>query len=118
MTEIEQAKGLLDLVTTPSVLVTGTFLAFSNRAVKENIAKVDRVRMSFALGASLAAIGVSGALSILMVPLAFRSIATNRGPIQPVLVVYFMIAVSVLGTVLYSVWVTAQCVSQLKRPAT
>lgn len=118
MSEVEQAKSLLDLVTTPSLLVTGTFLAFTTRAIRENISKVDRTRMVFALGASIAAIGVSGALTILMVPLAFRSVAINRGPIQPELVVYFMITISILGTLVFSAWVTSQCVGQLKRPAT
>jgi ABC-type transport system involved in Fe-S cluster assembly fused permease/ATPase subunit len=118
MSDVEQAKSLLDLVTTPSVLVTGTFLAFTTRAIRENIAKVDRTRMLFALGASIAAIGVSGALTILMVPLAFRSLAINRGPIQPELLVYFTITLSVIGTLIYSAWVAGQCVIQLKRPAT
>lgn len=116
MTEAEQAKALLDLVTTPSVLVTGTLLAFSSRTIRDNIEKVNRVRMSFALGASVAAAGVSGALAFLMVPLAFRSLLVNRGAIQPVLVVYFMITVSIVGTMIYSAWMTGQCFVQVRRP--
>jgi hypothetical protein len=116
MTPVEQAKQLLDLVTTPSALVTGTFLAFAGRAIKENQTKVDHVRMIFALGAALAAVGVTAALVFLMAPLALNYGWIYRGEVAPVLMVFSMITVSVLGTSVYAGWVVIRCIGQLRRP--
>jgi len=112
-----ESKELLSLVTTPSALVTGTFLAFAGRAIKEDQAKVDHVRMSFALLAAIAAVAVSGALLWLMAPLAWRSGWSYGGEIQAVLVVFTMITLSVAGTAAYSVWVVWNCVQELRRPS-
>ena len=117
MTPIEQAKELMSLVTTPSALVSGTFLAFAGKAIKENAAKVEPVRMWFALGAALAAVGITLALTALMAPLAFRSRWAYQGHIRAVLVVYFMITLAVMGTAVYSAWVVVRCVRELRRPS-
>ncbi len=117
MTSVAEAKELMSVVATPSALVTGTFLAFAGKAIKENEAKVDRPRMWFALGASLAAVGVTGALTGLMGPVAIRSGWSYGGHINAVLVVFWMITLSVFGTAIYSVWTVARCVRQLIRPS-
>lgn len=39
----------MDLVTTPSALVTGTLLAYAGRAIRDNAGRVDHLRMGFAL---------------------------------------------------------------------
>jgi hypothetical protein len=116
MTSVEQAKELLSLVTTPSALVTGTFLAFAGRAISDNERMVSRVRMWFALGASLAAVGVASALTGLMIPLAVRSGLSDQGTLSPVLVVFWMISVSVVGTALYGGWTVWRCIAELRRP--
>ena len=110
-----QAKLLLDLIGTPSALVGGTLLAFSGRAIKENVAKVDKTRMTFGLLAAIAAVGLAGSLGALMSPIAFRAL-TNRGSLSATLVVYWMIFLSVCGTFVYAIWTLAKCVEQLKRP--
>ena len=104
MTAADHAKELMNLVATPSALVTGTFLAFASRTIRENEHKVDHFRMLFALGASLAAIGVTTALTALLAPLAVRSVWTYRGGIEAILVVYWMIFLSVAGTAAFSIW--------------
>ncbi len=106
----------MSLVTTPSALVTGTFLAFAGRAIKENQTKVDHPRMWFAFGAALAAVGVTGALLALMAPPAVRTGWSYRGAVEAVLVVYWMITVSVAGTVVFSVWTLMRCIKELRRP--
>ncbi len=117
MTPADQAKELMDLVATPSALVTGTFLAFAGRAIRENAGRVDHLRMAFALAASVAAIGVTVALAALMSPLAVRSVWSYRGPVEAVLVVYWMIFLSVIGTAIYSGWTAVRCVRELRRPS-
>lgn len=116
-TPVEQAKQLLDLVGTPSALVTGTFLAFAARAITDNAVKVDHAKMRFALLASLAAIGVTGSLVLLMGPLAFRALFVYRGGVEATLVVYWMIFLSAVGTLGYSFLVTARCLRELRRPS-
>lgn len=49
ITPADQAKELMDLVTTPSALVTGTLLAYAGRAIRDNAGRVDHLRMGFAL---------------------------------------------------------------------
>ncbi len=117
MTPIEQAKELMALVATPSALVTGTFLAFAGRAIKENERRVDHSRMGFALAASIAAVGVTAALLGLMWPLAFREGWTHGGSLAPVLVVFWMISLSVTGTLAFSVWTVVRCIRELRRPS-
>lgn len=116
MSPIDEAKELMSLVTTPSALVTGTFLAYAGRAVKENQTKVDHPRMWFALGAALAAVGMTAALLALMAPLAIRTGWSYRGTAEAVLVVYSMITISVGGTVVFSVWTLTRCIKELRRP--
>jgi hypothetical protein len=115
-TPLDEAKELLLVVATPSALVTGTFLAFAGRAIMENQAKVDRARMWFALGASLAAVGLSTALTWLLAPLAFDHLWTYQGEVEPILVVYWMILLSVAGTAVFSAWTVVRCVRELRRP--
>ncbi len=117
MTAADQAKALMDLVATPSALVTGTFLAFAGRAIRDNERRVDHFRMVFALAATVAAIGVTLALAAMMGPLAIRSLWTYRGSVEAVLVVYWMIFLSVIGTAIYSMWIAFRCVQQLRRPS-
>ncbi len=112
-----QAKDLIEFVGTSTALVTGTFLAFANRAIQDNQARVDRARMVFGLLAALAATGMAGGLVALMLPLGLRSIFVYRGPVEAVLVVYWMLLLSAAGTLAYSLWVVGRCVSQLGRPA-
>ena len=107
----------MDLVATPSVLVTGTFLAFAGRAIQDNERRVDHLRMAFALAASIAAVGVTVALAAMMVPLAFRSVWSYRSGVEAVLVVYWMILLSVIGTAVYSTWTGWRCIQQLRRPS-
>jgi hypothetical protein len=107
----------MTLVATPSALVTGTFLAFAGRAIKENEVKVDHARMWFAVGASLAAVGVTAALIALLAPLAFREGWNYLGNLEQLLVVYWMITLSVAGTFVYSVWTVIRCVRELSRPS-
>jgi hypothetical protein len=116
-TPLDEARELLILVATPSALVTGTFLAFAGRGIMENQARVDRVRMWFALGASLAAVGLSAALTWLLAPLAFDHLWSYRGKVEPILVVYWMILLSVAGTAVFSAWTVWRCVRELRRPA-
>jgi hypothetical protein len=106
-----QAANLMDLVTTPSALVTGTFLAFAGRAIKENQDKAERSRMWFATLASVAAIGVTCALSVLMAPIAFQGVSQ----LSPTLVVYGMIFLSVVGTAIFRIWILTGCVKELRR---
>lgn len=116
-TAAEQAKALLDLVGTPSALVTGTFLAFATRSIKDNAAKVDHPKMTFALFASLAAIAVTGSLVALMAPLAFRALFVYRGGVDATLVVYWTIFLSAVGTLCYSFFVMTRCIRELRRPS-
>lgn len=117
MTAVEEAKELMSLVATPSALVTGTFLAFAGRSIKDNEAKVDHTRMWFALGASLAAVALTAALTGLMAPLAYRMGWTYQGNFEAVLIVFWTITLSVFGTGLYSIWTVLRCVGQLRRPS-
>lgn len=117
MTPAAHAKELMDLVATPSGLVTGTFLAFATRAIRENAAHVDPPRMWFALLASLAASTVAGSLVVLLAPLAARSIFVYRGGVESVLVVYWTIFLSAIGTFAYAVLVTARAARELRRPS-
>ena len=117
MTPMEEAKELMSLVATPSALVTGTFLAYVGRAVKENQTKVDHSRMWFAFAAAVAAVCVSGSLLALMAPLAIREGWFYRGDIQAVLAVYWMISLSVAGTVVFSFWTLIRCIKELRRPS-
>jgi hypothetical protein len=117
MSPVEQAKELMSLVATPSALVGGTFLAFAGRAIKENRLKVDHARMWFAMAASIAALGVTVALFVLMAPLTLRSGWIDGGSISSVLVVYSMITASVGGTAIFSVWTLIRCIKELRRPS-
>jgi hypothetical protein len=111
------AKELMDLVTIPSALVTGTFLTFAGKAIKDNQADVDVTRMCFATLASVAALGITCALAALMAPLAYRSLFVFRGGIDSTLIVFWMIFMSVVGTAVYSGWTLIRCVCQLRRPS-
>lgn len=113
---VEQAKSLLDLVATPSALVTGTFLAFAGRAIRENEVHVNHARIIFATLAAIAAICLTTSLAILMAPLAVRSVVSYRGPVEATLVVYWMILLSVLGTLAFSIWTAVRCLRELRRP--
>lgn len=73
--------------------------------------------MWFALGASLAAAGVTAALIGLMAPLALRSGWSHSGKIEAVLVVFWMITLSVVGTAFYSLWTALRCIAELRRPS-
>jgi hypothetical protein len=117
VTPVEQAKELMSLVATPSALVTGTFLAFAGRAIRENAVKVDHPRMWFAFGASLAAVGVTAALTGVLAPLALRTGWTYQGSVDGVLVVYWMITLSVGGSLVYSIWTVTRCFRELRRPS-
>jgi hypothetical protein len=117
VTPVEEAKELMMLVATPSALVTGTFLAFAGRAIKENEAKVDHARMWFAFAASLAAVGVTAALTLLLAPLALRVGWEYQGNLKAVLIVYWMITVSVAGSFVYSVWTVIRCIREFGRPS-
>jgi hypothetical protein len=117
MTPVDQAKELMALVATPSALVTGTFLAFAGRAIKENERKVDHSRMWFAFAASIAAVGVTAALLGLLWPLALREGWTQAGSLAPVLVVFWMITLSVTGTLAFSAWTVWRCIRELRRPS-
>lgn len=112
----DQAKDLMEFVSTPTALVTGTFLAFASQAIAENQARVDRARMLFALLAALAATGVAGALLALMLPLGLRALFVYRGAVEALLVVYWMLLLSAAGTLAYSLWTLGRCISQLRRP--
>ncbi len=116
MTAVEQAKDLMQLVATPSALITGTFLAFTSRAIADNRSKVDRTRMLFALLAAVAALAIAVSLVILLAPLALRSVVTYRGPVEATLVVYWMIALSAAGTGAYCVVAVWRCITELRRP--
>jgi hypothetical protein len=115
-TPLAEAKELMQLVATPSALVTGMFLAFAGRAIRENQARVDRLRMSFALGASVAAVGLTAALTWLLTPLAIDHLWSYGGELQPVLVVYWMVLLSVVGTLVFRAWTVFLCVRELRRP--
>ena len=115
-TPIDEAKELMLVIATPSALVTGTFLAFAGRAIRENQARVDRLRMWFALGASIAAVGLTAALTWLLAPLAIENLWSYGGKLQPVLVVFWMILLSVVGTLVFSAWTAFRCVRELRRP--
>lgn len=117
MSAADQAKAVMDLVATPSALVTGTFLAFAGRAIQDNERRVDHLRMAFALSASVAAIGVTVALVAMMLPLAVRSVWSYRGGVEAVMVVYWVILLSVIGTAAYSGWTAWRCAQQLRRPS-
>ena len=101
----------------PSALVTGTFLAFASRTLKENEIKVDPSRMWFGLLAAIAAVGVTGSLVGLLAPLGFRSVFVFRGGVEATLVVYWMILLSALGTGCYGVLLVFRCTEQLRRPS-
>jgi hypothetical protein len=116
MTAVEQAKELMQLVATPSALVTGTFVSFAGKAIADNKAKVDRTRMRFALSAAIAALAVATSLVILLAPLAARSIVSYRGRVEATLIVYWMIALSAAGTAVYCALVVWRCLEQLRRP--
>jgi hypothetical protein len=117
MSPLQEATQLISLVTTPSVLVSGTLLAFAGRAIRENVATVEPLRMTFALGASLAAIGVTASLTWLMAPLMLRHRWSYQGHVEAILVVFSMITLSILGTMIYSVWTAWRCVRELRRPS-
>lgn len=112
----QQAKDLMDLVATPSALVTGSFLAFASRAIKDNQAKVDPTHMWFGLLAAIAAVGVTTSLAALLLPLGWRSLFTYRGGVEATLVVYWMILLSIIGTIGYSVLTVWRCFAELRRP--
>jgi hypothetical protein len=117
MAAVDQAKSLMDLVATPSALVTGTFLAFAGKSIKDNAAKVEKVRMWFATLAVIAAIAVTTSLAAVMAPLAYRSILVYTGGVQSTLIVYWLIFLSVVGTACFAGWTLAKCIAELKRPA-
>jgi hypothetical protein len=116
MTSVQQAKDLMQLVATPSGLITGTFLSFASRAIADNRAKVDRTRMVFALLAALGALAIATSLVVLLAPLAARSVVTYRGSVEATLVVYWMIALSAVGTAAYCMVVVCHCIAELRRP--
>ncbi len=118
MNPIETAKSLMDLAGTPSALVTGTFLAFASRTINANIHHVNRARMAFGTAAAIAASLVMASLVALLAPLAYRSVFTYRGGIEAVLVVYWMIFLSAVGTLAYSGYIIALCIRELRRPDT
>lgn len=116
LTTAERAKDLLGLVATPSALVTGTFLAFAGKALKENPARHDRVRMAFAILAGVCALAVSASLVALLGPLAWRMAFTEQGGVQAVYVVYWTIFLSVVGTFCYGVLVVWRCIQEFMKP--
>jgi hypothetical protein len=117
VTTTGDARELMDIVTAPSALVAGTFLAFANRALQDNRIRVDHVRIAFAVGASVAAVGVTAALVAVMSPLAVRSVWTYRGDVEATLTVYWMIFLSVTGTCAYALWTALRCVREPRRPS-
>jgi hypothetical protein len=112
----EQAKDLLGLIGTPSALIGGSLLAFASRGIKDNRTRVDRSNMIFALLASFAAIGVAGSLVGLMAPIAWRSITAERGSFGATLLTYWMIFMSIVGSLAYSFVVARRCLEELRRP--
>ncbi len=112
-----RAKELMELAGTPSALVTGTFLAFASRAIAANKANVDPARMWFALIAAIAASALMAALVTVLAPLAYRSVFIFRGPVETILLVYWVVFLSAVGTLIYSGYIIASCIRELRRPS-
>ncbi len=73
--------------------------------------------MWFGLLAAIAAVGVTASLAVVLLPLGLRSIFTYRGDVEATLVVYWMILLSAVGTLCFSVLVVYRCTKQLRRPS-
>lgn len=116
-TSIDEAKALMDLVGTPSALVTGTFLAFVGKSLKENVEDVNHVRMTFATLAALAALGVASSLAWLLFPFARDVGFRYEGHVEATFVVFWMITLSAVGTACYCAYTLFRCVKELKRPS-
>lgn len=108
----------MELAGTPSALVAGTFLAFASRAIGANKEAVKPARMWFALLAAIAAAALMGALVVVLAPLAYRSVVVYRSGVETILLVYWVVFLSSLGTLAYSGYVIANCIGELKRPST
>jgi hypothetical protein len=117
VTTAERAKELLDLAATPTALVTGTFLAHATKAVRENKQEVQRSRMVFASLATFGACSLMLALVVVLAPLAYRSIFVFRGRIETILLVYWVLFLSAIGTLGYALFVASRCIKELRRPS-
>lgn len=112
-----RAKELLDLAGTPSALVTGTFLAFASRTIAANKETVDHTKMWFALLAASGAAALMAALVAVMTPLALRSVFVYRARVETILLVYWVVFLSAVGTLGYAAFIVVKCTRELGRPA-
>lgn len=111
-----RAMELMDLATTPTALVTGTFLAYAGRAIAANREDVSPVRMGFALAAALGAVALMVSLVVVLAPLAYRSVFVYRSGVETTLLVYWVVFLSAVGTLLYSIYTAVLCGRELRRP--
>ncbi len=100
---LARAKELMDLIVSPTTLVTGVLLVFSrNQLAKNDQATVDRPMTYWALVAALAGCGIALIIVVVMTPLAFRVVFINRGGIQTRLLVYVLTYLVAIGVVMYA----------------
>lgn len=116
-TLVAEARTMLGLVGTPTGFVTGTLLATSNAAIARNRSRLDRRTTAVALATSVMACAMAGVLTIVMTPIALRSV-TAVGSVEGVLILYWLGYITAIGVTAYAgyvVWKAAGDIGRLAR---
>ncbi len=109
-----RAKELLDLITSPTALVTGVLLVFSRgQLTKNNSGTIDKPMTWWALVAAMAGCAIAVVIVAVMTPLALRVVVRNNGGIETRLLVYCLMYLVAVGTAAYAGTVAYACTRHL-----
>jgi hypothetical protein len=104
-----RAAELLDLVASPTAVVTGVLLTFARNQLARNAAQVDRAMTCWALLASIAGLVTAAGVVAVMSPLAWKVVMVNRGGVETRLLVYLVTFALAIGTSLYAAFIARTC---------
>lgn len=104
-----RAKELLDLVGSPTAVVTAVLLTFSRAQLERNKTGVDKPMTIWALVAAGTATLVAAGIVAVMTPLAIGITLCNNGDVETRLLVYALTYLVAIGTTTYAVYIAIKC---------
>lgn len=102
MSEADAAGEILKVMAPAQLIVQGSCLPFGFKTISDK-RDLSRRRGLLAIGASLASLFASATTLVVMWPTLWRSIAVNRGPVEPVLVAFGLSAAFFAGCIVGSI---------------
>lgn len=110
---MSRAKDLLDLIASPTAIVTGVLLAFARKQLERNATSLDKPMTRWAFVASMAGLAIAGVVVAVMSPLMRDITFRNDGGVETRLLVYALTYLVAIGTAAYAGYVACKCVKDL-----